>query len=68
MTSQLKLEEKLQHSLEPPYIVLLSYIGQHEGGVKFIVDLRKDLLVSGNTNKPRSFTLHKSHPGEGTRL
>ncbi|XP_028411972.1 malonyl-CoA decarboxylase, mitochondrial-like isoform X2 [Dendronephthya gigantea] len=43
-TSQLKLEEKLQHSLEPPYIELLSYIGRQEGGVKFIVDLRKDLL------------------------
>mgnify|MGYP002803376491 FL=1 len=41
---QLKFGEKLQQSLEPPYIVLLSYIARQEGGVKFIVDLRRDLL------------------------
>ncbi|XP_046848695.1 malonyl-CoA decarboxylase, mitochondrial-like isoform X2 [Xenia sp. Carnegie-2017] len=44
INSCLELEEQLQNSLEPPSIVLLSYIGHLEGGVKFIVDLRSDLL------------------------
>lgn len=45
VTTVLKLEEKLQQSAQPPYITLLSYVGRLEGGVKFIVDLREDLLA-----------------------
>ena len=46
IATDLKLEEKLHISIEPPYIILLSFVGRREGGVKFIVDMREDLLVS----------------------
>lgn len=42
----LKLEEKLKNSLTPQYSWLFMHIGRLERGVKFLVDLRTDVLVS----------------------
>lgn len=41
----LRAEEKLRQALEPAHIQLLSQISKLPGGVKDIVDMRKDLLV-----------------------
>ena len=41
-----KSEDRLRHVLSPLYMQLFNLIGQLEGGVKFLVDLRADLLVS----------------------
>lgn len=41
-----KSEDRLRHMLIPLYMQLFNLIGQLEGGVKFLVDLRADLLVS----------------------
>jgi len=39
-------EDRLRHVLSPLYVQLFNLIGQLEGGVKFLVDLRADLIVS----------------------
>ena len=39
-----RLEEDLREALLPPYIWLFKKIGQLEGGVKFLVDLRAQLI------------------------
>lgn len=39
-------ESSLRHSLTPFYSELFSLIARVEGGIKFLVDLRGDLLVS----------------------
>ena len=39
-----RLEEELREALLPPYIWLFKRIGQLEGGVKFLVDLRAQLI------------------------
>ena len=39
-----RLEEELREALTPPYIWLFKRIGQLEGGVKFLVDLRALLI------------------------
>ena len=41
-----KSEDRLRHVLRPLYMQLFNLIGQLEGGVKFLVDLRADLIVS----------------------
>ena len=41
-----KSEDRLRHVLSPLHMQLFNLIGQLEGGVKFLVDLRADLLVS----------------------
>ncbi|KAK3577387.1 hypothetical protein CHS0354_032235 [Potamilus streckersoni] len=41
----LKVEERLRHTLIPRYQHLFSQIGRIEGGVKFLVDLRADILT-----------------------
>ena len=41
-----KNEDRLRHVLNPLYMQLFNLIGQLEGGIKFLVDLRADLLVS----------------------
>ena len=41
-----KSEDQLRHVLSPLYMQLFNLIGQLEFGVKFLVDLRADLLVS----------------------
>ena len=38
--------DRLRHVLSPLYMQLFNLIGQLEGRVKFLVDLRSDLLVS----------------------
>lgn len=38
-------EERLRHTLIPQYQQLFSKIGRLEGGVKFLVDMRADILV-----------------------
>ncbi|XP_022244718.1 malonyl-CoA decarboxylase, mitochondrial-like isoform X2 [Limulus polyphemus] len=43
-SSRIKAEENLRSSLTPYYIGLFGHIGRLEGGVKFLVDLRKDVL------------------------
>ncbi|XP_048462064.1 malonyl-CoA decarboxylase, mitochondrial [Rhincodon typus] len=40
----LKAEDRLRYSLTPRYKFLISHICRLEGGVKFIVDLRADIL------------------------
>lgn len=41
----LKLEEKLKNSLTPQYLWLFTHVGRLERGVKFLVDLRTDVLT-----------------------
>lgn len=41
----LRAEESLRQALEPAHIQLLSQISKLQGGVKNIVDMRRDLLV-----------------------
>lgn len=40
----LQVEDRLRYSLNPRYKHLLSHISRVEGGVKFLVDLRADVL------------------------
>uniref|UniRef100_W5M2G8 Malonyl-CoA decarboxylase n=1 Tax=Lepisosteus oculatus TaxID=7918 RepID=W5M2G8_LEPOC len=40
----LQVEDRLRYSLTPRYKLLLSHISRVEGGVKFLVDLRADVL------------------------
>lgn len=40
----LQVEDRLRYSLNPRYKQLLSHISRAEGGVKFLVDLRADVL------------------------
>jgi malonyl-CoA decarboxylase len=42
----LMTEERLRHTLIPQYQQLFSKIGRINGGVKFLVDMRADILVS----------------------
>ena len=42
----LKARERLSSSLDPPYKHLLKDIGHLEEGVRMLVNMRKDLLVS----------------------
>lgn len=44
--AQLKAAERLKFSLNPTYANAFSRIRKLDGGVKFLVDLRADLLVS----------------------
>ncbi|XP_010882462.1 malonyl-CoA decarboxylase, mitochondrial [Esox lucius] len=48
----LQVEDRLRYSLTPRYKQLLNHISRVEGGVKFLVDLRADLLemISSKTN------------------
>eukprot|EP00088_Acartia_fossae_P066376 TRINITY_DN8225_c0_g1_i13.p1 TRINITY_DN8225_c0_g1~~TRINITY_DN8225_c0_g1_i13.p1 ORF type:complete len:500 (-),score=67.27 TRINITY_DN8225_c0_g1_i13:306-1805(-) len=41
-----KLEDELRKILEPPIHKLFSRIGQTRGGVKFLVDMRKDVITA----------------------
>lgn len=41
----LRSQERLRNALEPEYINLFSHISRLPDGVKFLVDLRRDLLV-----------------------
>jgi malonyl-CoA decarboxylase len=43
-STQSRLEEELREALSPPYIWLFKKIGQLRGGVKFLVDLRAQLI------------------------
>ncbi|XP_040574284.1 malonyl-CoA decarboxylase, mitochondrial [Lepeophtheirus salmonis] len=45
-----RLEETLRSSLIPPYIWLFQKIAQLNGGVKFLVDLRSDLITLSPSN------------------
>lgn len=40
-----RLEEKLRQTLTPKYMDLFQQIGKVEGGVKFLVDLRGQMMV-----------------------
>ena len=42
----LGIEERLRSALNAKYQQLFSQIGRVEGGVKFLVDMRADILVS----------------------
>ncbi|XP_017274342.1 malonyl-CoA decarboxylase, mitochondrial [Kryptolebias marmoratus] len=44
MATILQVEDRLRYSLTPRYKQLLSHISRVEGGVKFLVDLRADVL------------------------
>ncbi|XP_076373702.1 malonyl-CoA decarboxylase, mitochondrial-like isoform X3 [Tachypleus tridentatus] len=52
--SRIKAEENLRSSLTPYYIGLFGHIGRLEGGVKFLVDLRKDVLYLLSVSEPNS--------------
>ena len=43
--NRLKLEAELRNTLVPDYQWIFQQIGKLENGVKFLVDLRSDLLV-----------------------
>uniref|UniRef100_A0A8D0BP83 Malonyl-CoA decarboxylase, mitochondrial n=1 Tax=Salvator merianae TaxID=96440 RepID=A0A8D0BP83_SALMN len=40
----LQAEDRLRHSLTPRYRGLFQHLGRHEGGLRFLVELRRDLL------------------------
>ena len=42
----LRWEDRLRQSLQPPHHWVFSQISRLSGGVKFLVDMRQDLLVS----------------------
>ena len=42
----LRIQERLRQSLIPRYQHLFTHISRLEGGVKFLVDLRADVIVS----------------------
>lgn len=42
----LQMEDRLRYSLTPQYKLLFSHISKLEGGVKFLVDLRADIIES----------------------
>lgn len=44
MATILQVEDRLRYSLTPRYKQLLSHISRVEGGVKFLVDIRADVL------------------------
>lgn len=46
--SLLKAEDRLRHALIPKYQMIFTQIGHLENGVKFLVDMRADILVSQN--------------------
>lgn len=48
-SSTVKVEDKLRSSLTPKYSWLFSQIGKLDGGVKFLVDLRTDILTHQET-------------------
>jgi len=41
----IKIQERLRNALTPQYSWLFSHVGRLENGVKFLVDLRTDVLV-----------------------
>ena len=45
----LRAEERLRHALVPQYQQLFRNISRQEGGVKFLVDMRADILVGTPT-------------------
>lgn len=45
-TKFITMKEKLQNSFMPKYLWLFIHIGRLEHGVKFLVDMRTDVLVS----------------------
>ncbi|XP_051513118.1 malonyl-CoA decarboxylase, mitochondrial-like [Myxocyprinus asiaticus] len=45
----LQVEERLRYSLTPRYRLLLTHISRVHGGVKFLVDLRADLINFAST-------------------
>lgn len=55
-----ELTEQLQYELSPSYQWLFTHIGRQEGGVKFLVDLRADLL--------KLLTIRKSNQQQSTHL
>ena len=42
----LRIEERMRGALSAKYQLLFSDIGRIEGGVKFLVDMRADIIVS----------------------
>ena len=61
-TTLLKCEERLRHALIPRYQQLFTQISRLESGVKFLVDMRSDLLVSAHVPETGDyvmmFTIH----------
>ncbi|XP_023336442.1 malonyl-CoA decarboxylase, mitochondrial isoform X1 [Eurytemora carolleeae] len=49
-----KLQKSLQSVLTPPINKIFSKIGQTRGGIKFLIDLRKDVLTQMKTLDPTS--------------
>ena len=45
--------KKMKESLTPPQNLVFTKIGQIQGGVKFLVDLRKDVIETLKTLEPR---------------
>ena len=56
----LKSEERLKLSLIPRYQLLFTQIGRLDGGVKFLVDMRANILV---TLDEYSINTSTPHPG-----
>ena len=43
----MRWEDKLRQALQPSYHWVASQVSRLAGGVKFLVDFRRDLLVNG---------------------
>lgn len=54
----MKAEERLKNLLTPQYSWLFIYLGRLERGVKFLVDLRTDVLVCWSVIMKLNFCIH----------
>ena len=54
----IKIQEEMIASLSPAHHQTFTKIGQIKGGVKFLVDLRRDLLNALRASDPRSSECH----------
>ena len=56
-TTLLKCEERLRHALIPRYQQLFTQISRLESGVKFLVDMRSDLLVGTHVSDATDYVM-----------
>jgi hypothetical protein len=54
----MKAEERLKYLLTPQYSWLFIHVGRLERGVKFLVDLRTDVLVRRSAMMRLNFCIH----------
>lgn len=62
MSLTVKVEERLRHALVPRYQQLFTLISRMDTGIKFLVDLRADLLVRSRSSPLHNLPLTKPNP------